>query len=66
MKRLSTHRVIQLSILLDNLQALARVHARCVNNLSRIGNQKGASHYRARAVRENSLIKCISQRLQAA
>lgn len=48
---LSTHRVIQLSALLDTASAKAAQCRRAASNLARIRNDRGAGHYLRRASR---------------
>ena len=48
---MTTHRAIQLSVLVDNLESLYRTFHRCSLNLRKIGNSKGASYYTAKAMR---------------
>lgn len=55
---MTTHRAIQLSSLVDNLESLSRTFRRCALNLRKIGNSKGASYYAAKAMRvERALFK---------
>ena len=50
-RRMTTHRVLQLSNLLDTMTSRAGVCRRGAENLRRIGNDKGAAHQDERAAR---------------
>jgi len=60
---LSTHRVIQLSVLQDTLQASINVHWRCSAKLASIGNRNGAAYYSRKAEREEILLSRVNRRL---
>lgn len=63
---MTTHRVIQLSTLLDDLQSRARVARRASLNVLRIGNTKAAAHFQARADRFERVAARASATLERA
>ncbi|MFY4006001.1 hypothetical protein [Achromobacter denitrificans] len=63
---LSTHRLIQLHNLADDLSARARVCLRGAANLERIGNARGAQYQRAKGLRYQTIAGAASRRLGAA
>jgi len=62
----STHRLIQLHNLSDDLSARARVCLRGAANLERIGNTRGAQYQRARGLRYQAIASAAARRLEAA
>lgn len=48
---LSTHRFVQLQVLVDILEAKARVYWRCATKADKIQNRSAAAHFRIRATR---------------
>ncbi|MCY1197225.1 hypothetical protein D9M72_85870 [compost metagenome] len=63
---LSTHRLIQLHNLADDLSARARVCLRGAANLERIGNARGAQYQRAKGLRYQGIADAAARRLGAA
>ncbi|MFY3300220.1 hypothetical protein ACOTEY_00545 [Achromobacter xylosoxidans] len=63
---LSTHRLIQLHNLADDLSARARVCLRGAANLERIGNARGAQYQRAKGLRYQAIAETAARRLEAA
>lgn len=56
---MTTHRLIQIHNLEDNVSSKARIARRAADNLARIGNNKGAGHYLRAASRfEQIADKC--------
>lgn len=48
---MTTHRLIQIHNLEDNMSSKSRTARRAADNLARIGNDKGAGHYLRAAFR---------------
>lgn len=63
---LSTHRLIQLHNLADDLSSRARVCLRGAANLERIGNAQGAQYQRAKGLRYQAIASVAERRLGAA
>lgn len=62
-KRLTTHRLLQLHNLADDLSARAGSAGRAAANLERIGNKRGAQYCRARAARYQVIATRAQERL---
>ncbi|MCY1303262.1 hypothetical protein D9M68_694370 [compost metagenome] len=62
--KLSTHRLIQIHNLGDDLSSRARVAHRASVNLARIGNAKGSRYYAVQAARLSSVADACSARLE--
>lgn len=62
--KLSTHRLIQIHNLADDMSARARVAHRGAVNLARIGNRNGSRYMAARAARFSSLADACLARLE--
>lgn len=60
---MTTHRVIQIACLVDSLESLSRVFRRSSINLRKIGNQKGASYYAAKAMRVERVLFKAQERI---
>ncbi|OZI59920.1 hypothetical protein [Bordetella genomosp. 11] len=63
---LSTHRLIQLHNLADDLSSRAQVCLRGAVNLDRIGNARGAQYQHAKSVRYQRIADAASRRLGTA
>lgn len=63
---ITTHRLIQLHNLADDLSSRARVCLRGAANLERIGNARGAQHQRAKGLRYQAIADAAALRLGAA
>jgi hypothetical protein len=63
---ISTHRLVQLHNLADDLSARARVCLRGAANLERLGNFRGAQYQRAKGLRYQAIAYAASLRLGAA
>lgn len=61
---LTTHRIIQLHNLADDLSSRARVYLRGAANLERIGNKRGAQFQRAKGGRLKVIAWKVSRRLE--
>jgi hypothetical protein len=64
MNTMTTHRVLQLSQLLESAEELAAKCARGASNLTRIGNHKGAAFQLRRSVRAARIARIVRQRLE--
>jgi len=64
MTKFSTKRVVQLSIIADDLASRARVCFRGAANLERIGNRRGAQHQRALGARYHVIAVQASRLLE--
>ena len=64
MKKLSTHRVVQLHNLADDLSSRARVCLRGAANLDRIGNSRGAQYQRSKGLRYQVIAEKAVRRLE--
>lgn len=62
--KLSTHRLIQIHNLGDEMSARARVANRGAVNLARIGNQNGASFMAVRSARFAAIADACAARLE--
>jgi hypothetical protein len=60
---MTTHRFIQISVLVDHLSSLSRVYRRASLNLRKIGNSKGASYYAAKSLRVERVLHKAQGRL---
>lgn len=63
---ISTHRLIQLHNLADDLSSRARVCLRGAANLERIGNALGAQYQRAKGLRYQAIASAAARRLGTA
>lgn len=63
---MTTHRLIQIHNLADDLSARARVCLRGAANLERIGNARGAQYQRAKGLRYQRIADAAERRLEAA
>ena len=62
-RNMSTHRLIQIHALFNTLSSKARQCRRAADNLARIRNDRGASHYLRRAARYARLAALCEGRL---
>lgn len=62
---LSTHRLIQLHNLANDLSSRARVCLRGAANLERIGNARGAQYQRAKGLRFQAIAEKAGRRVEA-
>jgi hypothetical protein len=60
---LSTHRTLQLSALLDNLEERIRFYEHCIGNLSRLNSLERADRYRASSGRLTPIVERIRARI---
>ena len=60
---MSTHRAIQISVVVDTCESRARVSRRAACNLARIGNDGGAGYYLRRAARFDRIANVCRARL---
>ena len=62
--KLTTHRLIQLHNLADDLSSRARVCLRGAAHLQRIGNAKGAQYQRAKGLRLQVIAEKAARRVE--
>ena len=63
---ISTHRLIQLHSLADDMSSRDRVCLRGAANLERIGSKRGAQHQRAKGLRYQAIADAATRRLEVA
>lgn len=62
---MTTHRILQLSKLVDKLESFSRTFRRASLNLRIIGNTKGASYYAAKGMRVERILFIAKTRIQS-
>lgn len=60
---MTTHRLIQLAALLDNLEGLPSLYRRSASKLAGIGNRNGAMAYTSRAQKADRVLAHVRERL---
>lgn len=65
MNKLTTHRLIQLHNLVDDLSSRARVCMRGAANLERIGNARGAQYQCAKGLRFQAIAEKAARRVES-
>jgi hypothetical protein len=60
---MTTHRLIQIAALLDNLEGLPNLYRRCAVKLAGIGNRNGAIAYTSRAQKADRVLMRVRERL---
>jgi hypothetical protein len=60
---MTTHRLIQLAALLDNLEGLPSLYRRCASRLASAGNRLGAIAYTSRAQKADRVLAHVRERV---
>lgn len=63
---ITTHRLVQLHNLADDMSSRARICLRGAANLERIGNSRGAQHQRDKGLRYQVIAEAAARRMEAA